>query len=223
MRKDGQPIQISSFNSLYIAPNGERFRVSMIMDITPFNQTREALEKNQKRLFSILNSMGDGVWSILVDSYQLIYANPALETLTGYSIADFEANPQLLIEIVHPEDRDQFVVLLQEVVQKKWVELEHRIVRRDGAVRWIHKRFWAGDNSQGNTINGLMTDVTDRKLASEQAIQLELENERVYILSNFVRDASHEFRTPLSVINMRLELMERTNDPEQYLEVYSAD
>ncbi|MBI1256819.1 MAG: PAS domain S-box protein [Chloroflexi bacterium] len=217
VRKDGQPIQITSFNNLYVAPNGERFRVSMIMDITPFNRTRQALEKNQKRLFSILNSMGDGVWSILVESYQLVYANPALETLTGYAIADFEANPQLLVEIVHPEDRDEFAAQLQQVVTTKWVELEHRIIRRDGAVRWIHKRFWAGENSQGDTINGLMTDMTDRKLASEQAIQLKLENERVSILTNFVRDASHEFRTPLSVINMRLELMERTTDPEQYL------
>ena len=217
VRKDGQPIQITSFNNLYIAPDGERFRVSMIMDITPFNRTREALEKYQARLFSILNSMGDAVWSILVESYQLVYANPALESLTGYSIADFEANPQLLVEIVHPEDRDAFVAQLGEVVKTKWVELDHRIVRRDGEVRWIHKRFWPGDNTQGNTINGLMTDITDRKVAAEQAIQLKLENERVGILSNFVRDASHEFRTPLSVINMRLELMERTTDPEQYL------
>ena len=96
------------------------------------------------------------------------------------------------------------------------LDIEHRIVRRDGTIRWIHERFWAGANSEGNTINGLMTDITDRKLAGEQAIQLELENERINILTNFVRDASHEFRTPLAVINMRLELMERTNDPEQY-------
>jgi PAS domain S-box-containing protein len=217
MRKDGQPIQISTFNNLYIAPSGERFRVSMIMDITPYNRTREALEKNQERLFSILNSMGDAVWSISADTYQLIYANPAIETLTGYSVEDFYANQQLLLDIVHPEDREQFVVQLQKTLNGERGELDYRIIRRDGAVRWIHKRSWLVSNGDGSTISGLMSDMTDRKLAAEQAIQLKLENERVGILSNFVRDASHEFRTPLSVINMRLELMERTSDPAQYL------
>jgi PAS domain S-box-containing protein len=217
VRQDGQPIQVSTFNNLYIAPNGERFRISMIMDITPFNRTREALEKIQERLFSILNSMGDAVWSISAETYQLVYANPALETLTGYSLEDFEANQRLLLDIVHPEDREQFVAQLQKALNGERVELDYRIIRRDGVVRWIHKRSWLVSNGDGSTISGLMTDMTDRKLAAEQAIQLKLENERVGILSNFVRDASHEFRTPLSVINMRLELMERTTDPAQYL------
>ena len=217
VRKDGETIQVSTFNTLYIAPNGERFRVSMVMDITPHNRTREALEKNQERLSSILNSMGDGVWTIAADSYQMIYANPALESLTGYSLEDFQANPQLLIEIVHPDDREKFVAELKRVIEEKWVELDHRIIRRDGAVRWIHKRFWFTPNEERNIISGLFIDVTDRRLAAEQADQLKLENERVRILSNFVRDASHEFRTPLAVINMRLELMERTTDPAQYL------
>jgi len=59
-----------------------------------------------------------------------------------------------------------------------------------------------------------MTDITDRKRAAELAI----ERERVRILSNFVRDASHEFRTPLSVINTSLYLMEKVGDPQRHLD-----
>ena len=49
-------------------------------------------------------------------------------------------------------------------------------------------------------------------------MQLAVERERMRILSDFVRDASHEFRTPLSVINTRLYLMEKVNDPSKQSE-----
>ncbi len=90
-------------------------------------------------------------------------------------------------------------------------------MRRDGALRWVHNRFWLVRDPQDNPlrIDGIMTDITDRRQASDHAMQLAIERERVRILSEFVRDASHEFRTPLSVINTRLYLMEKVKDPEK--------
>lgn len=212
-RKDGQLFEVSAYDNLLVRENGERFRVVAIIDITAQKQAQRALEENEQRLTSIFNSMQDVVWSVRAESLEWIYANPVIESLTGYSAQEFRANEQLLTQIVHEDDRARFVSQLDEACMGARIDTEYRITRRDGAVRWIHNRFWVVDGAEVRRIDGIMTDITDNRRAADQAMQLAFERERVHILSNFVRDASHEFRTPLSVINTRLYLMEKMDDP----------
>ncbi len=217
-RKDGREIEISTYNNLLVRENGERFRVVVVTDVTAQKQAQRALEASEERLTSILNSMEDAVWSIQAAGNQLLYANPAIETLTGYSADDFTANPHLLIDIVHADDRATFAYRLRRATGGVRTDGEYRIVRRDGAIRWVHHRFWLVGSDHlvnGDRIDGVMTDITDRRQAADQAMQLVLERERVHILSEFVRDASHEFRTPLSVINTHLYLLEKNACPDR--------
>jgi signal transduction histidine kinase len=62
---------------------------------------------------------------------------------------------------------------------------------------------------------GIGIDVTERKLAEQQAMALTVEQERTRVLREFIRGVSHEFRTPLSVINTSLYLAERSKTDEQ--------
>ncbi len=48
-----------------------------------------------------------------------------------------------------------------------------------------------------------------------QALQLAVEHERARLLANFLRSASFDFRTPLSVLNTSIHLLERIDDPER--------
>ena len=214
-RKDGQTLEINAYNNLLVREDGRRFRVVAVIDVTAQKQAQRALEASEQRLTSILNSMEDAVWSVAADGHQLLYANPAIAALTGYSAEDFTADQRLLVEIVHPEERERFSAQMDRAPVEARTDAEYRILRRDGAQRWVHNRFWTVQGANGQRIDGIMTDITDRRQAAEQAMQLAFERERVRILSDFVRDASHEFRTPLSVINTRLYLMERMQDPER--------
>ncbi len=218
VRKDGRIREVAAYNSLLVRESGERLRVVVVLDVSEQREAQRDLQKNRQRLTSILSSMEDAVWSINADSYQLLYANPRIEAMTGYSIDDFTADPHLLIDIVHIDDRERFAAQLHQALTDARIDSEYRITRRDGAIRWIHNRFWHVENAEGRRIDGIMMDVTDRKSAADHAMQLALERERVHILSNFVRDASHEFRTPLSIINTRLYLLEKVNDPARQAE-----
>ncbi len=217
VRKDGTAFEVSAYNSLLIQDNGDRFRVVVIIDVSENRRAQRALEASEQRLMSILSSMQDAVWSVQPGTHELVYVNPTIETFTGYSPADILTNHRLLIDIVHPDDREAFAAQLDDALYEDRIDTDYRIVRRDGALRWVHNRFWLVRDSLDNPlrIDGIMTDITDRRQAADHSMQLALERERVKILSEFVRDASHEFRTPLSVINTRLYLMEKVKAPEK--------
>ncbi len=56
---------------------------------------------------------------------------------------------------------------------------------------------------------GVATDITLQKTAQQQSLQLELEHERVEMLSKFIEHSSHDLRTPLSNINTYLYLLDK--------------
>jgi signal transduction histidine kinase len=62
----------------------------------------------------------------------------------------------------------------------------------------------------------IMLDITERKRAQDQALALSLERERVNFITQFIRSASHEFRTPLSVIATSTYLLTRASDPARF-------
>ncbi len=69
---------------------------------------------------------------------------------------------------------------------------------------------------EGKTREQLLAELeSTRKQAQECRLALVVEQDRVKILADFIRDASNEFRTPLAVINTILYLLERQSDPEQ--------
>lgn len=58
----------------------------------------------------------------------------------------------------------------------------------------------------------IMHDTTDQRVAEIRARQLEMEHERLNTLSQFIESASHEFRTPLSVIKNATYIITRSED-----------
>ncbi len=62
---------------------------------------------------------------------------------------------------------------------------------------------------------GITEDVTVHREAQAQAFALELSREKVKLLQNFVRDASHDLRSPLTSILLKLDLLPRVNAERQ--------
>jgi PAS domain S-box-containing protein len=74
--------------------------------------------------------------------------------------------------------------------------------------------IWDDD---GTIIGGLVLaqDVTEEKRAAENQMDLAIERERVKLLNDFVRDISHDFRTPLAILSTSLYLLKRLQDPDK--------
>jgi signal transduction histidine kinase len=55
-------------------------------------------------------------------------------------------------------------------------------------------------------------DITKRKLAEQRAIEWGIERKRSEMLAGFINDASHEFRTPLTLIQTSLYFLKKSDD-----------
>lgn len=96
------------------------------------------------------------------------YVSPAYEKVWGRPRALVRDEPASFMESIHPDDRDEVAANLWRESKGTW-DREFRIVRPDGAVRWIHSRAFPVRNGQGDVdrVVTLATDVTPRHEVTE--------------------------------------------------------
>ncbi len=184
-RVDGTtlPVEISA---RAIRPDSKLFIQFICRDITERRRAEAALRENQARLDDIMSSVLDVVWSLSADLKQFNYINPPGEKLYGYPIAALMQNPQLWFDAVHEEDRAGFEEKLHAIsTEHPYCETEHRIVRSDHQIRWLYCRahLVADVNGRALRIDGVTTDITQRK-AAEQQVQTLAYYDSVTMLPN---------------------------------------
>jgi PAS domain S-box-containing protein len=98
-----------------------------------------------------------------------------------------ETNPtlDLVFDRIHPEDRDRLQQLRDRAAQSGMdLDVEHRILLPDGAIRYVHAVAHAGRDSSGNLeYMGVVTDITERKLAEEEreALSRDLQESKAWL------------------------------------------
>jgi len=117
-----------------------------------------------------------------------LYTSPQVETLLGFSIAEWQSSRESWLSKVHPDDQERVRAEADaSLAAGKPVDVEYRIVAADGRVVWFYDRARAVSRDGGRTRNlqGVMLDITDRKVA-EQALQ-ESEARRSRVLEEMLR------------------------------------
>ena len=71
---------------------------------------------------------------------QVLYVSPAYEEIWGRSCESLHAAPRSWLEAVHPEDRERIVAAARNRVVAGEFDVEFRIARPDGTLRWIRAR-----------------------------------------------------------------------------------
>jgi len=96
---------------------------------------------------------------------RMVYVSPAYERIWGRSTESLRQNPKSFIEAIHDDDRQRVLAVLDSQKDGKPFEHEYRIVRPDGALRWILDRGFPVRNSEGKVTHyvGTAQDVTERK------------------------------------------------------------
>ena len=113
---------------------------------------------------------------------RLIYVSDNIRQM-GYTPSDFLEEKILFREIVHPEDMDRVAEEIGHYAEEDVEEYTqfYRIMTRNGQVRWVEDQTSVVRDEDGNKIfnQGLLVDITSRKLAEEEVRKSEEKFRRI--------------------------------------------
>jgi len=186
-------------------------------DITDRKRAEEALRESEEQLHLALESASMGAWEYELQTGTVKWSN-SLELIHGLEPGSFGGTIEDYQRDIHPEDR-QYVLesLGRTVAAGNEHEIEYRIVRPDGTVRWVEGKGQVIRDNSGNAIRmiGVCMDITERKqseeererlLSNEQAARAEAEAAN-RTKDEFLALLSHELRTPLASLKALTETL----------------
>ncbi len=142
-------------------------------EITKRKRAEETLRVSQERYEMATQAASVGVWDWNIQTGEF-YLDPNVKAILGYSDEEIPNDIEVWTTYVHPEDRQPVMEAAQAHLDGRTPEyvFEHRMLHKDGSVRWIFVRGVAVRDAQGQAIRlvGSDTDITERKRVG-QALQ----------------------------------------------------
>jgi diguanylate cyclase (GGDEF)-like protein/PAS domain S-box-containing protein len=106
----------------------------------------------------------------LSESCANIYTSPQVEALLGYTVEEWISDPELFVEVLHPDDRERVLAEVQRTNAsgERFVS-EYRVLAKDGRVVWIRDESTLyAEEGQAVHTQGYMLDITRRRQAEEE-------------------------------------------------------
>jgi PAS domain S-box-containing protein len=185
------------------------------------SRTEQALRENRRFVQQIADTAPLMLYVYDLKQRQLVYSNRYYRQFMGLNHA---SRARLATGFLSKVCLPEMQAGLEEHVRKLAVAADDAIVETElflrnaaGDWRWFNLQsvvFKRADDGSVAQELGLALDITDRKKAAQHTLELTIEREKINILRQFVRDASHEFRTPLSIIQTKLYLLGRAAEDE---------
>jgi len=128
------------------------------------------------------------------NTLRLPYVSEGCFALLGVVPLELELHPELLLDMLHPEDRDTFYKSMQEsIAQPTPWNWEGRIVLpQDGEIKWVNLRATRREtDSHGTVWEGFMVNITQNKLAQQE---IKTSRQRLRELSSHVENIKEEER-----------------------------
>jgi PAS domain S-box-containing protein len=147
-----------------------------------------------------------GSWQLDVASGKLECSDEFL-SLIGVERAEWGGTASALEALVHPEDAERRGSLYDDaILHGGFIELEFRIRKPDGEVRWMYSRgdCWRGADGTPASFLGVMMDITARKQMEEALRDADRRKDE------FLAMLAHELRNPLAPIYNGLSLLRRS-------------
>ena len=182
----------------------------------------EAL-KSREKFKEIAENLDEVIWVRQDGRY--VYISPASEKIWGITRQSLYDNPDLLIGIIHPEDRERFLEthLGDNYTSHGLHEDQYRIIRSDGIIRWIWSRRIPIYGDDGRIIRsvGISDDITKIKEFEDEALRNKMEKEiarldKLSLVGAVAAGIGHEVRNPMTTVRGYLQLLNSKKEFSKY-------
>ena len=198
--------------------------VGIAIDITEAVNAQEELVVSNERLKLAIEGSGDGVWDWDIENDKVLYSE-RLREIIGFSEEDTLERYEDWKALIHPEDKEGFVVALNICLRGKTSSFksEYRLRGKSGRYKWVLSRATVvARDMQGKPLRmtGTLTDISEKR-SSEEVIWRHanfdmltgLPNRRLFRdrLEQEVRKA-HRTGLPIALLFIDLDHFKEAND-----------
>ncbi len=175
----------------------------MAIDITDHKRAEQVLEESEQRFRQLAENIEDVFWMSDPVKNEMLYVSPAYEKLWGRSCGSLYEEPRSFLDAIHPEDRGRVVAGFESQRRGKTTDVEYRVVRPDGSVRWVRDRSFPVKDRAGGVyrVAGIAEDVTERREFEEALKEADRRKDE------FLAMLAHELRNPLAPLRSALQIL----------------
>ncbi len=151
-------------------------QIGILQDVTEQKQVEENLRENESRLTEAMRiaKLGHYVWDDLEN--RLMYCDEEFARIYGVSVEECIASSASIEDDLvwaHPDDRERYRAFMADEAQQcdNPLQIQYRIVRRDGEVRHIQELGRPVFDDKGSLVKtvGIIQDISDQK-GTEEAL-----------------------------------------------------
>ena len=199
-RKDGSRVFIDGTSRVLLNAAGDvRGFLKIGQDRTERKRSEEALRESEGRLRVALmaGQTGTWLWRLATDEQIL---DESLERLVGQPKGSSPMTIETFLGLAHEEDRPRLREAFERVVggvaENDAMDVEFRVRRDDGSLRWLRDqgRVFRDESGRPIFMAGACTDITERK-RMEEALQ-DADRRK----DEFLAMLGHELRNPLAAV-----------------------
>jgi PAS domain S-box-containing protein len=231
------------------APDGTvLFWQGVMLDVTVAKETEEALRRSETRYRALIENIPAVVYVVAPDDDRMtLYVSPQVETALGYTREEWLEQPDIWMELLHPDDREPTLAAhdLANETGRPWSR-EYRLIASDGRAVWFRDVATLFRDDQGNPRywQGVQLDITELKEAEEalrearddlelrvmeRTAELEEANELMALeiaerrrVERDLRAAEHRYRLLAEQIPAVTYVREVSKDPDRPTQSYTS-